>query len=175
MTNLNSNWELAKKALQNLPDNNHPDHDRLTALERLARRYRRFASVSTVLIAVMPLYFRNDIFSESWRLTLTLTFCLYFTIAAVMDWWLYAGVSRIDVVNMPVSDVATKALFYRKWHHRFIALLIPAAITLVLLLVLALTDNSVPMLAGMFAGAAFGLFIGTRQYLRFMSDYKNLQ
>lgn len=175
MTDLNSNWEVAKKTLQNLPDNNCPDPDRLTALERLARRYRRFASISTVFIVVMPLYFRNDIFSESWRLTLMLSFCVYFAIAAGMDWWLYAGVNSIDVVNMPVSEVASKALFYRKWHHRFMALLIPAAAALLTLLVIALTDNSVPMLVGIGAGAAFGLLIGTLQYRRFMSDYRNFR
>ncbi len=99
---------------------------------------------------------------------------LFFALAGSMDYWLYRGMKSIDISSMPVSEVARKAIFYRRRHLQFIAILVPLAIGIFTLMVLAFNPDR-HMLAGMACGAIVGLAIGIRQLIAFMDDYRTLR
>ncbi len=87
-----------------------------------------------------------------------------------MDRWLYHGIKQIDVLTMSVSEVVEKALYYRKWHIRFIFILLPMALGCLGLLAYAIDDfyGRLGMVAGFLVGVAKGL----RQLLNFLADYR---
>lgn len=146
---------------------------RTTALENLARRYKRFSRVALIMIAWSFLIFNMDYLYPSSRLPLAISFGVYFLICSSMDYWLYKGIRSIDVQEMAVAEVAAKALFYRKRHLQFIAILIPMAIALITYFVWISTDDPY-MIAGIAAGGVIGLAIGTREFINFMADYRRL-
>ncbi|MDE6786690.1 MAG: hypothetical protein K2J46_06600, partial [Muribaculaceae bacterium] len=79
-------------------------------------------------------------------------------------------VRSIDVVNMPVSEVIRKALFYRKRHLQFIAILLPSVLAIIGFIAWSM-DNfyfRLGILIGFIAGTALGL----RQLFAFLADYR---
>lgn len=146
---------------------------RTTALENLSRRYRRFSLVAFIMIIWSFFMFLSGTFPEDYRLPLSLSFGVYFLVCSTMDYWLYMGIRSIDIQEMTVAQVIAKALFYRKRHLQFMAVLIPMAIALVTYFVWTITGD-IYMIGGVAAGAIVGLAIGTRQFLRFMADYRTL-
>lgn len=172
MTQLQSDWNQTKKMLQNV-NNNRPDMNRETALDDLAYRYRRFAILATVFTFIMPSLFLGHIFPGEWKLISYISFSVYFATAAAMDWWLFYGIRHIDIFDMPVTQVTRLALYYRKWHHRFMAILLPFAIALFSMFVLSLGGNTAALL-GAITGGVVGLIIGLMHYRRFMRDYRCL-
>lgn len=146
---------------------------RLTALESLARRYRHFSIIATIMIAWSVIGFFPGVSPFSRNIYLMLAFGIYFLTCSTMDFWLYMGIRSIDIQEMPVSEVVRKALFYRKRHLQFMAILIPMAVALVAFMTWTLTEDPI-MLASIAAGALIGLAIGLRQFMRFMSDYRTL-
>lgn len=87
-----------------------------------------------------------------------------------MDRWLYLGIRQIDVLTMTVSEVVEKALYYRKWHIRFIFILLPLALGCLGLLAYVVDDFY--MRLGMVAGFLVGVALGIRQLLNFLADYR---
>ncbi len=90
-----------------------------------------------------------------------------------MDWWLYYGIGSIDCVRMSVREVSEKAMFYRKRHLQFVMILIPFALILFGWLAYV-NSGDIYLLAGMAAGAFFGLAIGLYHLSQFLRDYKTL-
>ncbi len=175
MDNLRKDWQDANVAIQS-QSNSHDiiiNGKRRTALENLADRYRRFSNMALALILLSFSWALNpDMFPDNYRLRIavSVSFAVYALIASVMDRWLYNGVRSIDVVNMPVSEVIRKALFYRKRHLQFIAILLPSVLAIIGFIAWSM-DNfyfRLGILIGFIAGTALGL----RQLFAFLADYR---
>lgn len=145
---------------------------RLTALESLGRRYRCFSIVSSMMVCCSLLFSLGE-FPFIHGLPLTLAFCFYFLVCSTMDFWLYMGVRSIDIQEMTVAEVAGKAMFYRKRHLQFMAILIPMAAALLTFLIWTVTEDAY-MIVGIASGGLIGLALGIRQFMRFMADYRTL-
>lgn len=150
-----------------------PDPNRLTSLDRLRLRYRRFAIIAALFAPVSLCYTLADIFPPQWRLWLGLYMALYFVTASVMDGWLCRRIGEIDVCRMPVAEIYRRTRLCRRRHHQFMAVLIPLAVVFVGLMTYAFAPEPY-VIAGIIVGALTGAAIGLREYLRFMADYKNL-
>lgn len=145
---------------------------RKTALQNLAQRYRWFSNMALVFLLLVPINLMNmHLFPDlKGRMIIVIWFCSFFIICSVMDRWLYHGIRQIDVVTMPVAEVVEKALYYRKWHIRFIFILLPMALACLGLLAYYIDDLYIRL--GMLAGFLTGVAVGVRQLLNFLADYR---
>ena len=175
MDNLKKDWQDTNVAIQT--ESNSYDKiingKRHTALENLAERYRRFSNIALVLILLsFSWIFNPEMFPDNHRLSIAvgISFAVYALIASIMDRWLYQGIRGIDVVTMPVSEVIHKALFYRKRHLQFIAILLP--IVLSIIGVMAWSMDNLYFRLGIVVGFIAGVAIGLRQLLAFLADYR---
>lgn len=142
-----------------------------TSLDQLCNRYRVFYRISLVMILVSSLVFTR--IGNDWSFYLALSYAVYFLTVFCMDNWLYNGIRAIDPVEMSISDVVSKALYYRKRHLQFMVVLIPMAICLIGFTVYVFSPDRY-FINGMVAGAIVGVCIGIVQFRRFMSEYKKL-
>lgn len=144
-----------------------------TALEQLARKYLRFSRFSLVMGPVtLAMFVNNHIFtSTTMTLIVSLCFLAFFAICSAMDYWLYKGVSQIDCYTMTVKAVSDRALYYKRKHHLFIAILMPLMLSIVALMAYACNFDRYIVVA-MIAGAIIGATIGFWQYLDFMSLFR---
>lgn len=149
---------------------------RRTALQNLARRYRRFSNLSLVAILWVPVMLLQNIMPDNTVLRgcFAVAMTTYFAVCSVMDRWLYHGVSRIDCVTMSTAEVVRLAMFYRKRHLQFILVLIPLALGIVSFLCF-IFKNDPYLWAGLAVGGVTGVAIGYRQFLLFMDDYRALK
>lgn len=150
------------------------DGHRKSALQRLASRYRMFSIIGAVCSVSIPMILHNPgIFPENpYKIWALLIFCLYFLTCSAMDLWLYHGITGIDVATMSVSEVISRALFYRKRHLQFVMVLLPWAFVIVGILIYF---NEIRFaLYGMIAGGTLGLIVGINQLRRFMADYRDV-
>ncbi len=147
---------------------------RKTALDSLAQRYRWFSNMGLLFLVMVPMNLCNlHLFPDlKSRMVVVIWFCSFFIICSVMDRWLYHGIKAIDVVSMPVSEVVEKALYYRKWHIRFIFILLPLALGCLGLLAYLIDDIYVRL--GMLAGFLVGVAMGVCQLLNFLADYRSI-
>lgn len=150
------------------------DDRRRTALERLACRYRWFATMALLLCLYCPLTVARYINDPTLRLTTMIVFTVYLLTCSAMDWYLYSCIRAINVASMSVSDVLMRAMQCRKRHLQFVAILVPCACVILGLLFYGFDPNPY-MLWGMITGAVVGLAIGTVQLRRFLRDYKSLE
>ncbi len=145
-----------------------------TALERLAGKYKRFSRLGLIMgIACCCYMTPNMVFPEHLKIWIAISFSAYFLICSAMDYWLYKGVSSIDCYTMTVSEVAERAMYYKRRHLQFIAMLIPLAIAIIGFIIYAAGGNKY-LIAGVMCGALVGGCLGYRQYLEFMGEYKKL-
>lgn len=142
-----------------------------TALENLATRYKRFSSLSLVMLILTPAYIFGNIFPEDSRMLILAAMEVYFVVCGVMDYWLYMGIKKIDVQTWSVAEVMRTALYYRKKHLQFVAILLPFAILVVGSMAWALSHNQY-FIYGVICGACIGIAIGARQLMKFMTDYR---
>ena len=154
------------------------DGKRRTALERLAAQYQRFSRLALVLAMTMPMWVWGAVRGLEnvplWGKVALLWYgILYCLTAAAMDGWLYRGIRRIDVAEMPVAEVCRMAYFYRKRHLQFVAVLVPMAAVFVGAFVWMVSD-SVYTLYGVATGAVIGLALGLRALRNFMHEYRQL-
>lgn len=177
MDNLRKDWQNANVSLPR--DNNSYDSiingKRRTALDNLAERYLRFSNIAFVLILLSATWiFNPEMFPDNQRLRIAVgvSFAVYALICSIMDRWLYQGIRSIDVVTMPVSEVIRKALFYRKRHLQFIAVLLP--IVLSIIGVMAWSMDNLYFRLGILVGFIVGTAIGIRQLLAFLADYRTI-
>lgn len=146
-----------------------------TALERLALKYKRFSRFALIMMAVCGLYLvPNHLFPGPLRIWVSLGFALYMGTCSCMDYWLYKGVSSIDCYTMTVSEVVRKAMYYRRKHLQFIAILLPWVLGLIVLLAYV-TGFDRYVMYGIIAGGLIGAAIGYRKYLEFMDEYKQIE
>lgn len=147
---------------------------RKTALESLAKRYCWFSNMALLFLCFIPLNIMNmPIYSDTnSKILIIVIFGSFFLISSIMDRWLYLGVKSIDIVRMSVSEVVEKARYYRKWHIRFIFILLPIA--LACLALLAYLADDIYLRLGMIAGFLAGVALGIRQLMNFLADYKAL-
>lgn len=177
MDNLRKDWQNANVSLSG----NSSAYDsiisgkRRTALDNLAERYRRFSNIGFILILLSATWmFNPSMFpgNHTMRIVVSVSFAVYALIASVMDRWLYQGIRSIDVVTMPVSEVIRKALFYRKRHLQFIAILLP--IVLSIIGVMAWSMDNFYFRLGILVGFIAGTAIGLRQLFAFLADYRTI-
>lgn len=146
-----------------------------TALENLAKKYRRFSILGLVMVILSLQFTFNHslILDGSMRLAITIAFMFYFGVGSSIDYWLSKGVASINCYTMPVSEVAAKALYYKKIHHRSMMILIPMAIAVLGLMGYAMRSEEW-LIIGMVCGVLVGAIVGVRQYLEFMGLYRQL-
>lgn len=146
----------------------------VTALQNLARRYRRFSVVALLCILWVPL---TAVSNYTCPMVLKIVWmaisAAFFLTCAIMDNYLYRKISAIDVYNMTVDEVWRMAARCRKRHLQCVAVLLPWALLLVgLLIMMAGADEwAVYAIAG---GVCIGLCIGGFQLIRFLNDYQRL-
>ncbi len=177
MDNLRKDWQEANVAIRR--ESNSFDSiingKRRTALENLAERYRRFSNLGLTLILLSFTWiFNPSMFPDNHRLRIAVgvSFAVYALIASIMDRWLYQGIRSMDIVAMPVSEVIRKALFYRKRHLQFIAVLLP--IVLALIGAIAWSMDNLYFRLGVLVGFLTGTAIGLRQLFAFLADYRTI-
>lgn len=146
---------------------------RRTALQSLALRYRRFSNLGLLLTVWSAFIAFSGLFPEHSRVLIAVTSAIYFSTCSVMDRWLYRGVSGIDCGTMSVGEVAGLAVFYRKRHLQFIAVLLPMAAAMIGLMVYFSTRN-IYFIGGVVTGVVVGLAIGLRQLFDFLGDYRDV-
>lgn len=146
-----------------------------TALEKLTAQYKRFSIMGCVMMIVSFCYFLfpTNLIVPHMQIWLVIAFMLYFATCSCMDYWLYKGVGGINCYTMTVKDVVEKAMYYKKKHHLFIAILLPMAVGIIGLLMYTFQFEKA-LVIGVLAGAIIGGAIGYRKYLDFMAEYKNL-
>lgn len=160
-------------------DSGNKYNRRQTALKSLEQRYKRFSNLGLVFTFVvtsclLSQFYRFNYFGNSWLPIVTIIFAaLYFALASVMDRWLYKGISRIDLSEMSVTEVCRLAFYYRKKHLQFIAILLPMAIALIGAIIW-IYSGDVYFIIGIVVGGIIGLLLGTRQFLAFMAEYKDI-
>lgn len=167
---LSSRLEKLEFEQQNLLDN--AMRKRRTALDDLALRYKRFSMIGLCCIIPNILFAMSPIIeSADYRIWIVAYASCYFLMAAIMDYWLYKGISGMDILAMSVAQVNSLCRFYRKRHHQFMMILFPLAVGFVALLCFACRLDTY-FIFGIATGGFLGLVLGTRQYLKFMRDYR---
>lgn len=151
---------------------------RLSALQSLALRYKRFSVLGMVFALITPITLFEMLYKQEYcdigMTIVVIAFAeIYFLLASCMDKWLYNGISGIDLSRMSVSDVCRCAYYYRKKHFQFMAVLIPMAMILVGTLVWILSDD-IYFILGVVAGGIVGLVSGIFQFRAFMVEYKEI-
>lgn len=151
---------------------------RMTALQSLAQRYRRFSILAMVFAVVIPFTMLNmmrvfDGNVELHKFIIVIFSAAYFVTCSVMDYWLYLGIRNIDLATMNVAEVCRKAYYYRKKHFQFIAVLVPMAIVLIGLLTWSISDN-IYTLFGIAFGAMLGVGVGLKELFSFLDDYRRI-
>lgn len=139
------------------------------ARDRLMRQYRLtflFAPAAGILcqlplLGTIPLW-------------ISLAFILFFIIAGGMDYYLWRGIRSIDLDFDGVEEVARKARFYRRRHHQFQLLLIPAAVVIITAFALSAAEVDIHMVYGIIAGIVIGLPLGLTVYFRMMRNYRSM-
>jgi len=145
-----------------------------SALERLARKYRRFSFISIFMICYTVIFCLNsDFFTGNADIIMAILFAVFFATASSIDYWLYRGVKSIDCYSMTVEEVVNKAFYYRRRHLQSMILLIPMSLIVLGMMIYFYRPDRY-MVAGIISGAIFGGAIGIRQYLDFMSQYREL-
>lgn len=153
------------------------DNRRQPALQRLAARYNRFSNLALICILWCPFFALSHVIEVSdqrLRLALSIYAGIYFLICSVMDRWLCHGIRGIDCATMPVSEVLRLTLFYRKRHLQFMMVLIPMAVVFVGGMAWLGGADEPYFLWGIVTGVLLGLAVASRQFLLFMSDYKDI-
>lgn len=145
---------------------------RLTSLEKLARRYRRFCIFAICMIPLNVNIIAN-IFPDESMMWLALCYSVCLLSSAVVDFLLYKGIRGINCRTMSVIEVARRALKCRKRHLQSIMVLAPMAFATVGLTAYFATSDSY-MIAGIIVGAAVGLILGSLQLREFMRDYREV-
>ncbi|MCM1022322.1 MAG: hypothetical protein NC343_08370 [Muribaculum sp.] len=173
---IRSAWNaLGKKLNDNagLGNNTSNMNNRKTTLDRLREKYRSFWIFALVML-VVTIFYSPIIVSEERILYMRLLFSIYFIAVFTIDYWLWRGLGTIDLISMTVTEVAHKVMFYKRRHLQFMAFLIPMAVILVILMGYILSADGY-MLTGIIIGAICGALIGTWQFRKFMSMYRNIE
>lgn len=145
-----------------------------TTLDRLADKYKMFVIISIVMILTSSFTLsRPEILASPWNIYLPIAYSIYFFITFAIDFYLYSGVKSIDALTMSVSEVAHKALYYRKRHLQSIMILLPMAVVIIIFTARAFAFAP-DVLTGIIAGALVGLAIGITQLCRFLRYYRKL-
>lgn len=170
-------WIEMGKALGMQPSSDGNPEDlkkKKTDLDRLRNRYQVFWTACLLLgFGTFMIFSTNSFGNNRLNIWLGVAYAVYFLTASGMDFWLWRGLGTIDPLTLTVSDIADKALFYRKRHLQFMAVLIPMAIALIGFTGYVFSSEMF-FLNGMIAGVICGVIIGIIQFRRFMSCYHNL-
>lgn len=147
-----------------------------TALERLAARYKKFSFLGVAMILcsfgwMLQPHLIPDM-DNRWRLAVVMM--CYFASCAIIDNWLYRGISSIDCYTMTVKEVSEKAMYYRKKHLQSMMVLFPFAVMVVGMIAYTFVSERY-MLYGIAAGVFTGFFMGYFQFREFMKEYKILR
>ncbi len=145
---------------------------RLTSLEKLAQRYRRFCIFAVFMIPI-NVNIITHIFPDESMMWLALCYTVCLISSAVTDFLLYKGIRSINCSTMPVIEVARRALKCRKRHLQSIMILAPMAFATVGLTAYFATSDPY-MIGGIIVGAVFGLIAGSLQLRKFMRDYREV-
>ncbi len=146
---------------------------KMTALESLADRYRRFYRLAFIMIAVSVMWMFGHFPFENPQMKYIVSgiMMVYFAVCGCMDLWLYRGVSSIDCFTMTVNEVIRKALYYRKRHLQFVMVLLPVAILMLGVLAYSMSSD-VYVIYGMVCGAVVGIILGAIQLCKFLKAYR---
>lgn len=169
------------KSWRNVRFNNNTENNtprRQTALQQLIERYKRFSRFALIMAGCMPLSFFNILRSNSDASlgqisAISVYIIVYCLIASIMDRWIARGLSTINLAEMPAVEVFRRALFYRKRHFQFMAVLMPMCLILLGWIVWLFSDDEY-FLYGVATGAAIGVVIGVIILSRFLREYKEL-
>lgn len=150
------------------PQNND---NRRTSLDRLRDKYSGMAIANAVFgmvcFFVIPLLRHLD---DGFRWPVIVSGAVLFFAVSLFDFWIWKGLCRIDVQKMPVAEVASLALFYKKWILRGLMAAIPAAIVWMVLFVIATGHDWV----GSIVGGGVGLWFSIKSIRRRIGDFRKL-
>jgi hypothetical protein len=137
-----------------------------SARERLVRQYKNMFSFKEPFACVVLL-------ALSYRLPLCiiLAMALFIIIAGIMDYYLYRGIKGLDLSTEGVTQIASKAKFYRRRHLQFQLVRIPMAVFLLALFFVFATEWGQK---GIVVGVIIGTAVGLPKFFSLMRDYKQL-
>lgn len=144
-----------------------------TGLKRLALRYRMLSIVAFIFVIACAFVYPPLFGEKSWILP-TVVMMIYFSTCAIMDFWLYKGITSIDCQTMNVNEVIRLSGYYKKKHLQFVMILLPFAFVTVGVFIYSL--NLEPeMVKAIIIGLIVGLTLGIKMFISFMHDYKNIE
>lgn len=143
------------------------------SLRKLQSTYLWMAILSVAMLLIGIPFFK---YYFAARVTATMTLPLFFweflfLICTIADTTLYYRVKGINLSEMSVSDVATRARSCRKFHLLSQAVLLPIAIAFICVFFLDVDPDA---RIGIIIGGAIGFAIGLRKWLQIMRSYKAL-
>lgn len=171
-------WQKLTAHVKRMAENETPVDSTInelqkTALQRLARRYRRFYIMALCCLPLGLNFLNPNIYSSTFRYWVAAVYIFVMLSCAICDRWLYRTISSISVTTMPVVDFMAKVWLCRKRHLQFIAFFLPIDF-LFIGLIYAAADHNIAFVIGLATGAVSGLAIGLRNLYKFLADYREI-
>lgn len=146
-----------------------------TSQEKLVNKYTAFIILSLIMAFYMPVFvLLNPLLVEKFKVVTVVYWSVFFLIEAGIDIYLRFQVSKIDIYNSSVREIALQAANNWKLHKLAIFIGLPFAFGAIVLFGLLL-DADIFVILCMFMGAVIGGLIGLKQLKKFYEDYRFLQ
>lgn len=172
---LKNGWKATKEVLGSIvPEAELKNLNRATALDRLAKRYWRFAIFATVVILCFLLINRDETMPENLRILFGYVFPVIIGISGITDYILAHKIRQINPATMPVEEVIRRSMQCRRIHLWFVAIALPVVVVVTLIIATKLAGVDRGMAISMGIGGAVGVAIGLKLLCRFMADYRSL-
>ena len=146
---------------------------RTTSLEQLMRNYRRFAGLAILCIpcgfSFYQLIQRGEILTSP---AVMILFIAAMALSAGVDLYLYNRLKEIDLLSMPVTEVADRARNCRRIHLLSQLVLLPMVRAFIIMV--AVSSTTVFLRWGLLCGALVGMIIGFGKWLEIMRSYRAL-
>lgn len=144
---------------------------RTTSLDLLKRNYLRFAILSLICIPGGFCFYR---LIEQGEILVSPAVIILFVAAmafsACVDFYLYSRLKEVDLLSMPVSEVADRAWKCRRTHLLAQLVLLPMVLAFIITVAVASTTDYLRW--GLLCGALIGLVIGFGKWLEIMRSYR---
>lgn len=147
---------------------------RATAIDRLEKRYKRMGIMCLIFAVFIPLEMLL-MFDVGQKWIIFWSFAAFFFVGAAMDFWLSNGIGTINVYEMTVSEVVSKALWYKKRHLQFELVLLPMAAIVLAEMWCFIGQVYEGLWISMLLGGVVGLALAMWVFFKFMKDYKSIK
>lgn len=170
-------WYATGEAIKIKENNDTPQNpnERQTALERLRTKYisRAIANIIGAPFMFCLIYFvMYSLRSQNleFRLSLSVSSALLLVGAAMFYFHIWKGLGKIKLLTMPVKQVASLALKYKKRELQGLGIGYPIAILWIIFFIYATGQDWFPPVIG----GISGLWFGIKAIRKMMNDFDQL-